>query len=969
MLSPTLNSTQKPAGSSACAADGCCRATGGCHPPEQAAVPSRQACCDAGGSCGKEAVVENKTEEKCKDKSKDEGCCKAGGCSSNCESGKATAACEPPVAAPLGDAVCCKPCGEGKCCGDGCCSERCVLLSLESQTATVVFSVAGMTCSDCAVTAERQVRALPSVSAVSVSSMTGKMEVTFDAAILHKHAIAFALGQVGFAAAPQMANSLRSALVFEFPRESDAADVSKAAFELDKGIASVAPVAGNGRRLEICYDREQTLASAVFLLVSSLAPNARYLSPADIESEQRARAERMAVWRWQWRFWVSLLLAIPTFVIAFVFPSTGPDLSSKVAGGLSLATLVLWILATPVQAWIAAPLYDSAWLSLRFSHKPNADVLIVVSSSVAYFYSAAMAIVCSSGSAACDSETFFESATLLITLICLGRYLEVATKRRTAAVLQELALLRPASARLLPRSEMVPADVVSPGERVLVLPGEQTPVDAVVERGESLVDESMITGETVPVAKGPGSKVFCATLNQSGALTLLCSADSQSSSLSAIRQMIEKAQSSKPRIQQITDQLASYFVPIIIVISLVVFLVWIAVASVHAVDTHGSQSFPFALKFALALLVVSCPCAVGLAVPTAVMVGTGVGARKMGVLFRGADCIQNLQHVNVVAFDKTGTLTEGCFSVLDIAAASGCTERRLLSCLHAAEALSDHPIANSIVQYIESQGDVYDVMAVHASETVAGRGVRCSLDDGSLLVGSRTFLLEEGVPDVGEIEALGTAVYVALNQSLIGCLRLVDRPRPEAAAVVGALKKRGLRVAVLSGDRDASVAPCASAVGIDEYHSALLPAEKAVKVDEWRAAGDRVLFVGDGLNDTPALAAANVGMAVSSASSLSLSTADVVLLRDCLGSVIGAIDLAQAIFRVVHWNLFWAFLYNAVAIPLAAGVLYPVGGVYIDPAFAGLSEVISSFPVVLCSLTLNWFRPRRFEASVAQADV
>eukprot|EP00762_Andalucia_godoyi_P004859 ANDGO_07226.mRNA.1 Copper-transporting ATPase RAN1 len=860
--------------------------------------------------------------------------------------------------------VCCKPCMQGQCCGDDCCKEKCSLLAQEPHLTTVLFLVAGMTCGGCVSTAESQLLSLPSVTRVSASSLTGKIEVTFDESVIHPFAIAYSLSLVGFEARPVLSNSSTPSLIVAFPEMLSMEAEIDTLGKLHSGITSVSPFPGPANRLEVFYDPSIISPSRLFLLLELSTKGAgRYVSRSEIESEQQAEAEHQAVWRWQWRFWVSLILSIPTFLVAFVFPSTGPNLGFEVAGSLTLSTLLLWLLATPVQLWIAQPLYESTWLALRYSHRANIDTLIVVSSCVAYFYSMAMVFVCLSGNSACDDETFFEAATLLIMLICLGRYLEVVTRRKTAGVLRELAALQPAVARLNPGGQMVPADLITPKERVLILPGEQIPVDGVVEQGDSTVDESMITGESAPVAKEVGSVVTCATLNQHGSLVVECTADAQSSSLSAIRRMIENAQASKPRLQEVTDQLASFFVPVIIIVATVVFVIWFSLASTDSVDTNGSRSFPFALKFALALLVVSCPCAVGLAVPTAVMVGTGVGARKVGVLFRGADCIQNLAEVDTIAFDKTGTLTEGKFSVVQVSVEPEFSETQLFSYLLAVESLSEHPIAKSVVAFIQTKGCILDSLTVDSSEAVPGRGIRCAVGKDRLAVGSLQLMLDEGVPSFQDPDAPGTMVFVSFNGQLVGWLRLADRPRADSGLVIAELLSRGFRVVMLSGDRESAVSSCAVTIGIKEYFGALLPADKASKISAWQAEGHRVLFVGDGLNDSPALAEASVGMAVSTASTLSMSTADVVLLKDRLADTVGAIDLAHAIFRVIRWNLFWAFLYNIIAIPLAAGVLYPAGGISINPAFAGLSEVLSSIPVVLCSLTLNWFEPKRFSVN------
>ena len=628
----------------------------------------------------------------------------------------------------------------------------------------------------------------------------------------------------------------------------------------------------------------------------------------------------------------------------------------------------LWALATPVQLWAGWQFYRGAWGGLKH-RTANMNTLIAVGTSAAYLYSAAATAFPDLFSVEqTEAKVYFDTAAIIITLILLGRYLEAKAKGRTSEAIRKLMGLQPRQATLLRDGAevSVPVEDVVPGDIVVVRPGERLPVDGVVVQGASSVDESMLTGESVPVEKTIDSPVYGATLNGNGSFRLRATRVGSNTALAGIIRLVQDAQGSKAPIQRLADVVSGWFVQVVIAIAATTFAVWLLIGP--------SPAFIFALLNMVAVLVIACPCALGLATPTAIMAGTGKGAER-GILIRGAESLETAHKVDTVVLDKTGTLTQGLPRVTDVAA-SGVSEERLLTLAASAERGSEHPLRNAILAAAEERGlaleEVVDFSAI------PGRGISAVIGGENVALGNLALMRELGYDlhgleqEEASLSAKGrTPVYVALGELVVGVIAVADSPRPEAGEVVRAMRGMGLEVVMLTGDNRRTAEAIAADVGIERVVADVLPGDKARVVRELQAAGATVAMVGDGINDAPALAQAHVGIAIGAGADVAMEAADITLVRDSLHGIVDALDLSRATMRVIRQNLFWAFFYNAALIPLAAGVLYPFfagGGVpealqpflgehgFLNPVLAAAAMAVSSFSVVSNSLRLQRYR-------------
>ena len=557
---------------------------------------------------------------------------------------------------------------------------------------------------------------------------------------------------------------------------------------------------------------------------------------------------------------------------------------------------------------------------------------------------------------------YFEAVGVIITLVLLGRLLEARAKSKTLEALHALARLQAKNARVERNGEVVeiPTRDVRVGDIVLVRPGETVPVDGVILSGASEVNESLLTGESVPVAKREGDSVWGATINTTGAFRFQASKVGGDTALAHIIRMVENAQATRAPIARLADTVSGIFVPIVLGIAFLTFAAWFIWGPV---ETRLS----LALINAVAVLIIACPCALGLATPTAILVGTGKGAQN-GVLFKSGAALEQLHQLQTLVLDKTGTLTEGRFSLTGIIPASSDPEENVLLRLAAsAEAESEHPLGAGLVRAAKER----DLLLAPASsvEAVPGRGLRAAVEGHTVLIGNAAFLRESGIPEnatllsqaetkSNTITEAQTPLFMAVDGKAAGLFFLADTPRPEARAVVAALQKRSVRVVMLTGDNEQTARAVAQSVGITEVRANVLPGEKAAAIAELQADGKGAIvgMVGDGINDAPALASANVGIAIGTGADVALASADVTLLRGDLQGILTALDLSRATIRTIRQNLFWAFVYNAFGIPIAAGLLYPWTGWLLSPIVASLAMSLSSVSVVGNSLRLRGFR-------------
>ncbi len=642
------------------------------------------------------------------------------------------------------------------------------------------------------------------------------------------------------------------------------------------------------------------------------------------------------------RFVVGFAVSIPLFLyMLFGMPGMA-------ALPVSI-NLIMLVITAPVFVYVSAPIFKAAAAALR-NRTLTMDVMYAMGIGVAYGAS----ILGTFGIVLTPEFNFYETAVMLAAFLTLGRYLEARAKGRTSEAIKKLIGLRPRTATVVRDGREVEVGIedVVPGDVLLVRPGEKVPVDGVVVGGESSVDESMITGEPIPADKQEGDGVVGGTLNVNGVLRVRAEKIGKDTVLAQIIKLVRDAQGSRPPVERIADVAVSYFIPVILAIAIAAFLVWYVVLD---------ASLLFSLTVLISILVVACPCALGLATPTAVTVGIGRGA-ELGVLVRNGEALEVSKNLTTVVFDKTGTLTRGKPDVTDIVA-FGMPEDRLLAVAAAVERNSQHPLAVAVVRRAESAG-----VTVPASErfnTFGGRGVSAVVDGEVVLIGNQPFLLERGiaVPPKAEMRVTAfqdvgkTAVLVAAGGELAGILAIADTLKPTTRTAIADLKRMGLTVTMITGDNPRTANAIAREVGIENVHAGVLPQEKAQEVRALQERREVVAFVGDGINDAPALAQADVGIAIGSGTDVAIESGDIVLIRDDLTDAVAAIELSRKVMSRIKQNLFWAFAYNAALIPLAAGVLYPIYGITFRPELAALAMALSSVTVVSLSLLLKTYIP------------
>ncbi len=645
----------------------------------------------------------------------------------------------------------------------------------------------------------------------------------------------------------------------------------------------------------------------------------------------------------------SLAVGLPMAVVAF-----GMSAGWWLVGLDADVNLLFFVLETPIQFVAGWRFYRGTWDALR-NKSANMDVLIAMGTSTAWVYSTLITFLPYAGAAVSNPSTYFDTAAAIIGLILLGKYFEEIAKGRAGDAIRKLMDLAPRTAHVLRdgKEEEVPVEQVQLEDLFVVRPGERIPVDGVILEGTTALDESMITGESLPVDKKPGDTIIGATINKTGFLRARATKVGADTTLNQIIKLVEDAQIARAPIQRLADRVASVFVPAVILVALGSALIWLVVFRMPV---------PFSLTIFIAVIIIACPCALGLATPAAIMVGTGKGAEN-GLLIKGGEYLEKAHRLTTVVFDKTGTLTKGQPSVTDVIPLAGASREDVLRYAASAEQGSEHPLGQAIVR--AAQESKVALLDAEEFAATAGMGLRARVAGHSVLVGNPKLMASEGVEvaDIAQVldglQAAGkTAMIVALDGRPSGIVGVADTLKEHAEQAVRALKNMGIQVLMLTGDNRRTADAIAKQVGMDAAIAEVLPGQKAEKIKELQGKGNVVAMVGDGINDAPALAQADVGIALGSGTDVAMEAGGIVLIKDDLRDVVAAIQLSRSTVRKIRQNLFWAFGYNTALIPLAAGLLYVGFHVLLDPIYAGAAMGFSSVSVVANSMALRRFRPR-----------
>ncbi len=812
------------------------------------------------------------------------------------------------------------------------------------------IKISGMTCAACAQRVQKAVGKLEGVIEANVNLATEKLSVEFDDKITSVEAVKETVVKTGYGVIEESTSNQVILPIGGMTCAACSQRVEKAIAKLD-GVNKVSVNLAT-EKATVEYDVHKIKLSAIKACVEDIGYKVLDIDKSNVD-EDRIRKQKEIKTLWT-KFTVAAIFGLP--LLYFAMAPMIPWLSLPIPGAIAPMNYplryALMQITLVIPIIIAGYRFYTVGFKALIQRSPNMDSLVAIGTSAAILFSIYNTVRIINGHFMAVDGLYFETAGVIIVLILLGKSLEAVSKGKTSEAIKKLMGLAPKTATVLENGQEieVPIDEVELDQIVLVKPGEKIPVDGIVIEGNTSVDEAMLTGESMPVDKKIGDKVYAASINKNGLIKFKVTKVGSDTALAQIIKLVEDAQSSKAPIAQMADVVSGYFVPIVCGLALLAFLAWFLTG----------QSLAFSITIFISVLVIACPCALGLATPTAIMVGTGKGAEN-GILIKGGEALETTHKINTIVFDKTGTITEGKPDITDVITASDMARDRLLQLAASAEKGSEHPLGEAIVRGAEKEG--IEFKPVDQFEAIPGHGIEVVIEGLTILIGNRKLMDDrkislEGLENKSDELALEgkTPMYVATENQLAGIIAVADVVKESSAKAIKKLRSMGIEVAMITGDNQKTAQAIAKQVGIDRVLAEVLPQDKSNEVKKLQAEGLKVCMVGDGINDAPALVQADVGIAIGSGTDVAMESADIVLMKSDLMDVPTAINLSKSTIRNIKQNLFWAFGYNVAGIPIAAGILHLFGGPLLNPIFAAAAMAFSSVSVVSNALRLKNFK-------------